>query len=87
MMYYNDYGYGFGAFGLVWHVISIIIVIAIVAFVIRMFVWGPRRRHFRNRMLWHSDALTILEERYAKGEISKEEFEERRKTLMGDSMK
>jgi len=28
-------------------------------------------------------ALDILEERFAKGEIGKEEYEERRKTLIG----
>ncbi|MGH2579439.1 MAG: SHOCT domain-containing protein [Actinomycetota bacterium] len=32
---------------------------------------GPRR----------SDALTVLEERYARGEIDSEEFEERRRSL------
>jgi putative membrane protein len=38
-------------------------------------------RHSR-RMGRHSTGLAILEERYARGEISKEEFNEKRKDLL-----
>jgi putative membrane protein len=63
-------GFGFG--GLFW-----VLVIAAIAF------WVARR----GRMPWFDvpfgtqGAMNILRERYAKGEISAEEFDERRKKL------
>lgn len=44
---------------------------------------GERSRHDDlGRVPPRSNALAILEERYARGEIDREEFEERRRTLL-----
>lgn len=66
----------FGGFGMIffWGVLIVLVIL-----LVRGFAGGwpsvsqPRRSG--------STALDILKERYAKGEISKEEYEERRKTL------
>ncbi len=70
------YGYGYHPFfDILWHIFFI----ALIIWVIMMFFRGGPRRFHR----WHSySALSILNERFAKGEISKEEYEERRKVLL-----
>jgi len=65
------------------HFLFIVLIIVFIAWVARA-AFGPRRWHRRD-MRWmtgHSSALDILEERYAKGEINKEEFESRRKDIL-----
>ncbi|MDO8717855.1 MAG: SHOCT domain-containing protein [Polaromonas sp.] len=75
------WGYGWGRDGgwfgwmhLLWWAF---IVLAIVALVRLSFGWGPRgfRRPEEDR------ALAILRERFARGEIDKAEFEERKRDL------
>jgi uncharacterized membrane protein len=86
------YGY-FDPLGALFHVIGWILVVWFIIWLIR----GMRRHRF-DRMyhmhgMWcdgtncahpshNGGALNVLKERYAKGEISKEEYEERKKTLM-----
>jgi putative membrane protein len=89
------YGYGPGMHG-DWHdgwggmifgpIIMILFVAAIVVLVVVALRWlgggpgpaaGPGHRHGGR------SPLDILEERFAHGEIDKEEFEERRRTLRG----
>ena len=81
-MHYNmmGYGYGYGFFPfeilmVVWWVIIIVLIVS----VIRWIVGG---RHHRHWMHGSSNALDILKERFAKGEIDKKEYEERSNKLM-----
>lgn len=78
MMWDSDYGWGGmmgGGLGMVlfWGLIILLIVLAVRGF-------GSRRDSVPPD---HKTPLQILDERYARGEIEKEEYEERRKTLIG----
>lgn len=84
--HYNPWGWGAGSV-IFMFILWIIIIICIVALVRWAVYGGGYRRHMRDGWWYDKDkgedsALTILKERYAKGEISKEEFEARKKDLM-----
>jgi putative membrane protein len=70
-----DHWHMWGGWGFGW-LFPVLIIVLLVFFLTRL-PW--RHRH------WHGDhtasALQILSERFAKGEISKEEFEEKRSIL------
>jgi putative membrane protein len=78
-MMYGYAGYGPGPDFFVFHVIGWVFWIVVIIFVIK----AIRGRVWRNNWIEHDRAMEILKERYAKGEINKEEFEEKKKTLMG----
>ena len=60
--------------GIIWVLFWVIL-----ALVISRFTWG----HRQCRRGWpEKTALDILKERYAKGEIDKQEFEEKKKDLV-----
>ncbi len=71
-----DYGYGMmGGIWIIGLVFWILILIALVLLI--KYLWersGTRRIE--------ESALELLKKRYARGEISKEEFEERKKDLL-----
>jgi putative membrane protein len=69
----NGMGWGMGCF---W-IIGIIIIVAIVWIMVKVMNNNTSSKNFPGK-----SALDILKERYAKGEISKDEFEERRRDLM-----
>ncbi len=75
-------GWGFHPFG---SVLAIVLTIFIIVWLVRMLRFGGHYR-FRHggygRGGYGGTALDILEERFAKGEIDKNEFEEKRKLLM-----
>jgi putative membrane protein len=60
-------------FGLAW----LVFWIAVVVIVIRLLRSGPTGTR-------PSSALRVLEERYARGEIDRDEFFERRRVLLGE---
>jgi putative membrane protein len=74
------WGYGYGPYGgmgfwpVIGWVFSLIIPIFIIFAMIRL-LRGPHHWHDQDR------SLEILRERYAKGEITKKEFEEMKKDL------
>jgi len=79
MFGYIGNGYGYSPFGgIITAVIWILIIWAVVAL-----IRAPRHWHMTHRR-WGSerDALDILKERYVKGEINKEEYEEKKAVLL-----
>ncbi len=82
------YYYGFGAY-LLLHLIGWVVAIVLVIWVVRLIAHGgPGGYHFRDRNGrgrggWgNKDALDILNERYAKGELTKDEYEARKKDIL-----
>ena len=73
----GDYGHGWGMGMGWWWIIGLIIVIAVVWMIVK----GMNQNNSASQSPGKS-ALDILKERYAKGEIDKQEFEERKKDLM-----
>jgi putative membrane protein len=71
-MHWGDMGWGWGA-ALIWMIFMLIVlagIAAVIIFAIRQSS-GPRS----------SSAEQILAERYARGEIDEEEYQQRRRTL------
>ena len=75
-------GYGYHHMwhgGMFFHpLLSLLVIVAVVAILARSFGW--RHRGY-GRYRGGGGALEILEERFARGEIDKAEFEEKRKLL------
>ena len=81
-------GGGFGAFGLiavVWFVLSIAFTVLLVALVILGIRWLLRSLNPPSPVApspaADDSALALLRERFARGEIDADEFEQRRRTL------
>jgi putative membrane protein len=73
---YGGYGYGFGIFHMI---IWIVILIAIVALV----VWLMRSATGPGMPPRRSTGLDVLEERYARGEINRDEYLQKKKDIGG----
>ena len=95
MMYYNGYygvGHmlGWGLFGILISILIWIFVIWLIIAIVRRIIGGPGWHHsrhdwreWRRQMRSSSSALDILDERYAKGDINKEEYEQKKKDIAG----
>ena len=80
----STHGFGFGIFDVILHVALIVFLVWLVFALLRGFGIMGRGRHGRMGM-WHAhSALSILNERFAKGEIDAKEYEERKKALLGE---
>lgn len=68
-----------------WMLFGSIWMVVFWGFVIALVVWGIRKLTERNTLesvkVCSQDPLEIAKERYARGEISKEEFEQIRRSL------
>lgn len=74
-------GWGMGWFGMIFMLLFWILVIVGLIFLIRWLIQTTRKGADAHN--GGSRALNILKERYARGEINKEEFEEKKRDLIG----
>ena len=89
MMEFGRYGGGRGMFGfggMFLGLLCLIFFIAVIVWIIRMVTW---RRHGMSCGMhgmhgMQDEALAILRKRFAGGDITKEEYEERLKVLNGE---
>lgn len=65
-----------GGWGWFWMALIVVLIVLLIVWLIRRS--GPTGTHTGG-----DESLRILEERFARGEIDREEFEERRRTLRG----
>lgn len=70
---------GFGGFGMIF---GFIFFVAIVICVIFLIVWLVRRPGCSITNKTNTHSLEILKERYAKGELTKEQYESMKKDLL-----
>lgn len=73
MHWMNGWGGGFG--GIFMILLWVLIIVGII-YLVKLVAGGTKTEKKRE------DALEILKKRYARGEISKEEFEEKKKDLI-----
>ncbi len=74
-------GWGYGT-GWIWHIIMVAFWIAVIVGIIFLIRWLVISTSTGGRAARSEDsALEILKRRYARGEINKEEFEEKKKDL------
>lgn len=78
MGYYwgNNLGYGAMSFGWIFMILVWVLIIVGVVFLVKSLT------HSGNGVSQQNRALDVLKERYAKGEIDKKEFEEKKKDLI-----
>ncbi|HEX9124516.1 MAG TPA: SHOCT domain-containing protein [Actinomycetota bacterium] len=70
------YGWNDGGWGILWMILSWVAIVAVVVLIVRAFSREPSSPASRQR-----DPREILDERYARGEISEEEYRDRRRVL------
>jgi putative membrane protein len=68
----NGYGYGFG-FGGLWMILFLVLIVAVVVLIARG-AGGARWSPPAGKEAHHQSAMQILEERYARGEVNREEY-------------
>ena len=84
MYYTNCYSWPFGGLG---GIVETLFWVLVVVLIIRLVRGGPRARNM-NWRAWRGDtAEDLLKERFVKGEISKEEYEEKLRVIHGSDKK
>ena len=74
---FGEHGWGMGYGMGWWWIIGVIIMVVVVWMVVKVI----NQSNNPNTRLSNKSALDILKERYARGEIDKQEFEERKNNL------
>jgi len=78
-------GFASGIIGILIGLFFLFIFVWIIVWLARSIMWISRgyRYSSRNRWMWwdHDDALEILRERYARGEVTKEQYDKMREDL------
>lgn len=77
MGYYNNFMGGFGFFGFFFMILFWVLIVWGIIALIKFASGQAGYQSGRN------SAMEILKERYAKGEIDKKEYDEKKKTLLG----
>jgi putative membrane protein len=79
---YGGYGYGYGPFGMIIWIVVLITVVALVVWLVRSLAGGGMQNmhHLPPR---RSSGLDVLEERYARGEINRDEYLQKKKDIGG----
>jgi len=78
------YGYPFGtcsnwSFGFIGPILNVLIAVIIIVVIVKII----RRSRDRDWKFWNNSAENLLKERFVKGEITKEEYEEKLKVIRG----
>ena len=73
----------FGGFSFIWMIFIFLFVLAIIAGIIVLIIWAVRKAGSSQQIQQVSEnkALEVLKERYAKGEITKKEYENIKKDI------
>ncbi len=72
----------FGGWGIAWTIFILVFVLAIIIGVILLIVWLVRRTSYSGQIPTKTnDAIDTLKQRYARGEINREEFEKIKKDI------
>lgn len=85
MMGYYNYGYSprhEGGLEMILCVLFWVAVVSLVVYMVKRHGGMCHGKHCRHKEIGGFSAIEILKERYAKGEIEKKEFEEKKKDLM-----
>jgi len=85
-------GYGYGTFGLIGMILNLVITVGLIVGIVLLVVWLVRRLGAEGGALSLSQKpgqaafspREILQTRYARGEIEREEYLQRRKDIGGD---
>jgi putative membrane protein len=75
------FGYGFRGMRAVWLIPPILVFLLVIAVVVLAVLLATRKRRIRERLEGDDDPLEILKRRYARGEISKEDYDRMKQDL------
>ena len=76
---WGGYGYGYGLIHMIVWIVILITVVALVAWFVRSVAATQHVTHLSPPR--HSTGLDVLEERYARGEINRDEYLEKKRDL------